>query len=96
MVMLATGDAVTVADLPQEIASSITEASPQLAVLTPSATVTNLEAVERAAISTAIAGCRGNLTLVARELRISKSTLYAKVRKHGLDQILIEARLHGR
>ena len=96
MVMLATGDAVTVADLPQEIVSSITEASPQLAVPTPSATVTNLEAVERAAISTAIAGCHGNLTLVAKELRISKSTLYAKVRKHALDQILLEARLHGR
>ena len=96
MVMLATGDAVTVADLPPEIASSITEASLQLAVPTPSATVTNLEAVERAAISTAIAGCHGNLTLVAKELRISKSTLYAKVRKHALDQILLEARLHGR
>src|SRR5213596_2453702 len=96
MVMLATSDAVTVADLPQEIASSITEASPQLAVPTPSATVTNLEAVERAAISTAIAGCHGNLTLVAKELCISKSTLYAKVRKHALDQILLEARLHGR
>src|SRR3989442_698218 len=96
MVMLATGDAVTVADLPPEIASSITEASLQLAVPTPSATVTNLEAVERAAISTAIAGCHGNLTLVAKELRISKSTLYAQVRKHALDQILLEARLHGR
>jgi len=96
MVMLATGDAVTVADLPPEIASSITEARLQLAVPTPSATVTNLEAVERAAISTAIAGCHGNLTLVAKELRISKSTLYAKVRKHALDQILLEARLHGR
>jgi len=96
MVMLATGDAVTVADLPPEIASSITEASLQLAVPTPSATVTNLEAVERAAISTAIAGCHGNLTLVAKELQISKSTLYAKVRKHALDQILLEARLHGR
>ena len=96
MVMLATGDAVSVADLPPEIASSITEANAQLAVPTHSATVTDLEAVERAAISTAIATCHGNLTLVAKELRISKSTVYEKLRKHRLDKILLEARLHGR
>jgi len=97
MVTLATGDAVTLADLPPEIASSsITQATPQLLVPTHPATVANLEAVERDAISTAIASCHGNLTLAAKELRISKSTLYVKVRKHGLDKTLLEARLHGR
>ena len=97
MVTLATGDAVTLADLPPEIASSsITQATPQLLVPTHPATVANLEAVERDAISTAIASCHGNLTLAAKELRISKSTLYVKVRKHGLDKTLLAARLHGR
>ena len=96
MVTLATGEAVTLADLPPEIASSTTQANPQLSVPTHSAAVVNLEAVERDAISTAITSCHGNLTLVAKELSISKSTLYVKVRKHGLDKTLLEARLHGR
>ena len=96
MVTLATGDTVTLADLPPEIAASITQPNPELPVPTHPATVANLEAVERDAISTAIASCHGNLTLVAKELRISKSTLYVKVRKHGLDKTLLEARRHGR
>jgi len=93
MMTLATGDTVTLADLPPEIASSITQPIPQP---THSAAVVDLEAVECDAISTAITSCHGNLTLAAKELRISKSTLYLKVRKHGLDKTLLEARLHGR
>src|SRR5712664_1738928 len=93
MMTLATGDAVTLADLPPEIASSITRPNPQLPVRTHSGTVANLEAVEHDAISSAIATCHGNLTLVAKELRISKSTVYEKVRKHGLEKVLLEARL---
>jgi transcriptional regulator of acetoin/glycerol metabolism len=96
MMTLATGGGVTLADLPPEIASAITQPNPQLPVPTHSAPVVDLEAVEREAISTAIAGRQGNLTLVAKELRISKSTLYLKVRKHGLDKTLLEARLHVR
>jgi len=96
MVMLAPGDAVTVEDLPPEIASAITGANPPIAAVSDSGPITNLAGVERDAISTAIATCHGNLTLVARELRISKSTLYLKVRKHGLDEVLLEARRHGR
>jgi len=79
MVMLTTGDAVTVTDLPAEIASSIVEADRHPAVPTASVTVTNLETAEREAISAAITMCHGNLTLAAKELRISKSTLYLKL-----------------
>jgi transcriptional regulator of acetoin/glycerol metabolism len=88
---------VTLADLPPEIASSIIQPnqSPRPAP-THSAPVADLGAVERDAIRTAIASCHGNLTLAARALRISKSTLYLKVRKHGLDKTLLEARLLGR
>jgi DNA-binding NtrC family response regulator len=97
MMTLATGDAVTLADLPPEIASSSsTQENSQIPGPTHPATVADLEAVERDAISMAIASCHGNLTLTARELRISKSTLYLKVRKFGLDKTLLEARLHGR
>lgn len=49
--------------------------------------------VERDAISAAIVGRQGNLTQVARDLNISRSTLYLKVKKHALDPVLDEARL---
>ena len=47
-------------------------------------------------ISAAIVACHGNLTLVAKELRISKSTLYLKVRKYGLDKLVPDARVSPR
>jgi two-component system NtrC family response regulator len=52
-----------------------------------------LGGVERDAISAAIVGRRGNLTQVARDLNISRSTLYLKVKKHALNLVLNEARL---
>ena len=48
------------------------------------------------AISAAIVACQGNLTLVAKELRISKSTLYLKVKKYGLDKLVPDARVSAR
>ena len=56
----------------------------------------DLDAVERDAISTAIARRQGNLTRVAHELRISKSTLYLKIDKYGLNTTLRQARQHDR
>ena len=55
--------------------------------------VVDLEAVEVDAIRAAIFACHGNLTLVAKELRISKSTLYLKVKKYGLDKLVPGARV---
>ncbi len=49
--------------------------------------------MERDAISAAIVACHGNLTLAAKELRISKSTLYLKVKKYDLDKLVPEARV---
>jgi sigma-54 dependent transcriptional regulator, acetoin dehydrogenase operon transcriptional activator AcoR len=94
--MLAPGDVVTITDLPEEIASSITGSEPRRPAPTESAAVADLSAVERDAISTAIARRHGNLTQVAQDLGISKSTLYLKIRKYGLDKLLLEVRLHGR
>jgi transcriptional regulator with PAS, ATPase and Fis domain len=52
----------------------------------------DLEAVEREAIGAAIRARRGNLTQVARDLRISRSTLYLKLKKHQLDLLLNQVR----
>ena len=51
-----------------------------------------LQGVERDAIGAAIRTCRGNLMRAASDLRISKSTLYLKLKKYGLETILDEAR----
>jgi sigma-54 dependent transcriptional regulator, acetoin dehydrogenase operon transcriptional activator AcoR len=96
MVMLTSGDTVTAAALPEEIALSIAATGREPGIPAVSAAVRDLDAVERDAISTAIARCHGNLTMVAKELRISKSTLYLKVDKYGLDAALRQVRQHGR
>jgi len=95
-VLMATGEAVAVSDLPAEITSSLDEAQdkPRAAASPPA--VVDLEAVERDAISVAIVACHGNLTVVAKELRISKSTLYLKVKKYGLDKLVPDARVSAR
>ncbi len=49
-----------------------------------SATPQTLEAIERDTIADAINRHGGNLTLVARELGISRGALYRKIDKHGL------------
>jgi transcriptional regulator with PAS, ATPase and Fis domain len=96
MVMLTSGDTVTAAALPEEIALSIAATGREPGIPAVSAAVRDLDAIERDAISTAIARCHGNLTMVAKELRISKSTLYLKVDKYGLDAALRQVRQHGR
>ena len=95
-VLMATGEAVTLSDLPPDITTSLDEAPAKASAPTSASTVVDLEAVERAAISAAITACQGNLTLVAKELRISKSTLYLKVKKYGLDKLVPDARVSAR
>jgi transcriptional regulator of acetoin/glycerol metabolism len=85
LVLMVTGDTVALSDLSADIVSSL-PATP------PRPTAMDLEAVERDAIAAAIAVCHGNLTLAAKELRISKSTLYLKVKKYGLDKLVPDAR----
>jgi transcriptional regulator of acetoin/glycerol metabolism len=45
---------------------------------------------------TAIVACHGNLTLVAKELRVSKSPVYSKVKKYDLDKLVPGARVSAR
>jgi len=96
MVMLTNEDTVTAAALPEEIAVSVTATGCTPHVSAESAAVPGLDAVERDAISGAIVRRHGNLTMVAKELRISKSTLYLKIDKYGLHTTLRQARQHDR
>jgi len=45
----------------------------------------NLAELERTLVGKALAGAKGNITQAARELGVSRPTLHALVRKHGLD-----------
>ena len=51
-----------------------------------------LERIERDAIVTSIWTHSGNLSRVARDLRISRSTLYLKLKKYALESVLLEVR----
>lgn len=44
-----------------------------------------VEAFERSLIAAALARCEGNLTRTAASLRVAKTTLFDKLRRHGLE-----------
>jgi transcriptional regulator with PAS, ATPase and Fis domain len=96
LVMLTNEDTVTAAALPEEIALAVAATGREPGVSAEPAAVRDLDAVEREAIGTAIARRQGNLTTVAKDLRISKSTLYLKIDKYGLNPTLRQARQHDR
>ena len=78
-----------------EVAATSAVGTPTYGALAPIA-VTGLDAVERDAIVTAILTYHGNLTQVARALRIAKSTLYLKIERYALDHVLRTVRPSGR
>lgn len=91
MVIVAETETLSVADLPEEIqnvAGSPLLQGGQNTLPQPA----SLENAERETIRTTILACQGNLTQAARELGIAKSTLYAKVKKYGLERILTSVR----
>ncbi|MDB4989327.1 MAG: sigma-54-dependent Fis family transcriptional regulator [Myxococcaceae bacterium] len=55
-----------------------------------------LQRVERAAIADALRCYQGNLTRVAQELQIARSTLYLKLKKYELEPVLTELRFGTR
>jgi sigma-54 dependent transcriptional regulator, acetoin dehydrogenase operon transcriptional activator AcoR len=94
MMLMTTGETLTLTDLPSEFAATIAARKPPHGA--PGAIpVTGLEAVEREAIIAAILSSNGNLTQVARELHIAKSTLYLKIKKFELDHVLQTVKLSG-
>jgi len=96
MVMLTNDDTITAAALPEEITLAVAATGHEPGISAEAPAVRDLDAVERDAISTAIGRRHGNLTMVAKDLRISKSTLYLKIDKHGLNPTLRQARQHDR
>ncbi len=53
-------------------------------LITGSARSTGLQSAERAALRKAISRTKGNMTLAAKELDVSRATLYRMLKKHGL------------
>lgn len=94
IMVLATCDVVDLATLPSGLFDELAGArEPAHATDTHPVREATLGRVEKDAISAAILVRQGNLTQVARDLNISRSTLYLKVKKHALDPVLDEARL---
>lgn len=93
MVLLAEGDVLTLADLPAEVAARRGEILP-MPIKSGEGAVGGgsgggrgkLADCERNAIVEAIRAEAGNLTKAADRLDIAKSTLYEKMKRHGLDR----------
>ena len=76
------GDMLTVADFQNKVLTS-NEGLPQRGS-GEGASVATLDDLERTAIAACIQKHGGNLSLVAKELGISRGALYRKIEKHGL------------
>ncbi|MFG1479631.1 sigma-54-dependent Fis family transcriptional regulator [Xanthobacter sp. V4C-4] len=96
MLLTAEGEELTEADIPDEIRTPAgaaivlpagTPAPPE-----PQLGLTGMENAERLALLQAMQAHKGNLTAVARDLGIAKSTVYAKLRRFGLEGIIGETR----
>jgi transcriptional regulator with PAS, ATPase and Fis domain len=87
MVVAAEGAVVGQEAFPTDFPPSIEDAPKP-----PRASVRVLGDLERQAISSALQLCGGNLTRAAKDLGISRSTLYLKVKRYGLHAVLVESR----
>lgn len=94
MLLISQEPVLTEADLPADIWSALGgSTAPELdAVAGDARDLTCLENAEREAILRAIKGCRGNMTAVARELGIAKSTVYVKLKRFGLEGLVDDLR----
>jgi transcriptional regulator with PAS, ATPase and Fis domain len=95
MVLMASGESLGLNDLPPEIGLPLDAGSKEINVRSP-APAGKLEDAELVFIRESLEADRGNLTLVAKHLGIAKSTLYVKLKKYGLDQIVDRVRASGR
>jgi len=95
MVLMANGGSLGINDLPSEIDSPPLAGSTKLTARSP-VSMGKLEDAELKFIRETLEADRGNLTLVAKHLGIAKSTLYIKLKKYGLDQVVDGVRGSGR
>jgi len=77
VMVLAKEDVIMPADLPPELRSYDGGAC-------VSGAATNLDRVERDHVSSVLDRCGWNKRMAAKMMGISRSTLYSKIRKHGL------------
>jgi transcriptional regulator of acetoin/glycerol metabolism len=82
--VLGEGDTLTVADLPAELRGPSATPAPPPSAATPARDAAGGEPVtlaelERRHVLATVDRCRGNLAEAARQLGISRSTLYAKL-----------------
>lgn len=89
MILLTEDDVVGLAALPSDLGAATAGPPDTAGRGGPDA---GLERVQCNAIGAAIRMHRGNLTEVARDLRIAKSTLYLKMKKYALESLVHEAR----
>ncbi|MFS8037928.1 sigma-54-dependent Fis family transcriptional regulator [Xanthobacter sp. AM11] len=94
--LTAEGEELGEVDIPDEIWTV-----PDADIVPPPATaspgeplrgLTGMENAERLALLRAMQAHKGNMTAVARDLGIAKSTVYAKLRRFGLEGVVGEAR----
>jgi sigma-54 dependent transcriptional regulator, acetoin dehydrogenase operon transcriptional activator AcoR len=87
MLVLSRGDRLSLQNVPAELLDGdIDPARAKTGVETPFLP-TSLKLSERATIQAVLAQCRGNLTEVARQLGIARSTLYRRLEEHGLSGV---------
>ena len=90
MILLGGPDPIGLDALPMDLLTP-EPVLPQVSAM-GTASLGGLREAERETIDSAIRSHGGNLTLVARDLGISRSTLYLKLKKYGLERCLGEAR----
>jgi transcriptional regulator of acetoin/glycerol metabolism len=95
MFLMTNGESLGFDDLPAEIGLPPVSEGRKTNVQSPT-TMGKLEDAELEFIRETLEADRGNLTLVAKHLGIAKSTLYIKLKKYGLDQVVIGVRGSGR
>ncbi|MBI2276003.1 MAG: sigma-54-dependent Fis family transcriptional regulator [Dechloromonas sp.] len=79
MFALSDGNRIDGSLLPPHIAAAAVDAVLARGEVTPAMAAGRLAEMERAAINAAVANAQGNLSLAARQLGISRSTLYVKL-----------------
>ena len=84
---MASGEYLGLDDLPLEVGLPRASDNAEIRLRSP-LSKGKLEDAELEFIRETIETDRGNLTLVAKHLGIAKSTLYIKMKKYGLDQVL--------
>jgi transcriptional regulator of acetoin/glycerol metabolism len=93
MLLTSQASVLTEADVPIDVrAASRAAAHSELDAPDNPRDLNGLESAEREAILRAIKGSRGNMTAVARELGIAKSTVYAKLKRFDLEAYVDDLR----